>query len=220
MLDCVPGWQPNSPPGFPNVLIVANVAGEDGVPGVLGDGEARWHTDMSYLEQPPVASVLHSLEIPPAGGDTCFMSMTAVLERMPPGLRQEWGGRLLNHDSSHDSSGQLRPGQTRFADVSEAPGARHEAVRVHPETKRPSLFLGRRLHAHVVGESVAKSEALLDSTWAFCESKREQAKLTYRHRWEVGDLLMWDNRCTMHRRDPFDSAARRVMHRTQIKEFS
>ncbi|MEP4885592.1 MAG: TauD/TfdA family dioxygenase, partial [Alphaproteobacteria bacterium] len=91
--------------------------------------------------------------------------------------------------------------------------ARHPIVRTHPETGRPALFLGRRLHAWVVGETVEASETLLDRVWEHCD----QAAFTYRHQWRPGDLLMWDNRCVMHRRDPFDAQARRIMHRTQLK---
>ena len=212
-LDSVPGWEPFSPAGHPNVLIISNVQKDGATIGVLGDGEASWHTDMSYLDQPPPGSLLYSLEVPETGGDTCFMSMYAALDALPPDLRRAIEGRLLNHDSSHDSAGNLRSNHTAFEDVSTAPGARHPIIRIHPETGRPALFLGRRLHAWVVGETVEASDTLLDQVWEHCT--REE--FTYRHRWQAGDLLMWDNRCTMHRRDPFDAQARRIMHRTQLK---
>lgn len=212
-LDTVPGWEPFSPEGHPEVLIISNVQEDGTAIGVLGDGEASWHTDMSYLDQPPPGSLLYSLEVPESGGDTCFMSMHAALEALPPELRHAIEDRQLNHDSSHDSAGNLRSNHHPFDDVSLAPGARHPIIRVHPESGRPALFLGRRLHAWVVGETVADSEALLDRIWEHCT--REE--FTYRHKWRAGDLLMWDNRSTMHRRDPFDAGARRVMHRTQLK---
>tara|TARA_R110002110_G_scaffold2756_4_gene13370 strand:- start:31824 stop:32693 length:870 start_codon:yes stop_codon:yes gene_type:complete len=212
-LDSVPGWEPFSPAGYPEVLIISNVQEDGTTIGVLGDGEASWHTDMSYLDQPPPGSLLYSLEVPDSGGDTCFMSMYAALDALPPDLRASIEGKSLNHDSSHDSAGNLRANHKAFDDVSRAPGARHPVIRVHPESGRPALFLGRRLHAWVVGESVDDSEALLDRIWAHCT--REE--FTYRHQWRAGDLLMWDNRCTMHHRDPFDAQARRIMHRTQLK---
>lgn len=212
-LDTVPGWEPFSPAGFPEVLTISNVTQGDTAIGVLGDGEAAWHTDMSYIDQPPPASLLHSLEIPEDGGDTCFMSMYAALDDLPAELCQAIAGKALNHDASYDSSGQLRSIHDEVSDVSQAPGARHPIIGKHPETGRPALYLGRRLNAYVVGETVADSEDLLDRLWAHCD----QDKYVYRHRWQAGDLLMWDNRCAMHRRDPFDPAARRVMHRTQIK---
>jgi taurine dioxygenase len=212
-LDTVPGWEPFSPSGHPEVLIISNVRKDGATIGVLGDGEASWHTDMSYLDQPPPGSLLYSLEVPDTGGDTCFMSMYAALDALPTDIREAIRGKSLNHDSSHDSAGNLRSNHTAFEDVSGAPGAQHPIVRAHPETGRPALFLGRRLHAWIVGESVESSEALLDRIWEHCTRQ----EFTYCHQWQRGDLLMWDNRCTMHRRDPFDAQARRVMHRTQLK---
>ncbi len=212
-LDTVSGWEPFSPKGHPEVLIISNVQENGKTIGVLGDGEASWHTDMSYLDQPPPGSLLFSLEVPDSGGDTCFMSMYAALDALPPDLQAAIEGKFLNHDSSHDSAGNLRSNHSPFTDVSTAPGAQHPIVRAHPETGRPALFLGRRLHAWVVGESIEASETLLDRIWEHCA----QEAFTYCHRWQVGDLLMWDNRCAMHRREPFGAHARRVMHRTQLK---
>ena len=94
-----------------------------------------------------------------------------------------------------------------------APGAWHPAVLRHPVTGAPSLFLGRRRNSYIEGLAPAESDALLDALWAHID----RPDLRYQHRWRVGDLLLWDNRSTMHRRDPFDNATRRVMHRTQIK---
>jgi len=94
-----------------------------------------------------------------------------------------------------------------------APGAQHELVRVHPETGRKCLFLGRRRNSCILGLPLAESEALLDELWEHAT----RAEFTFRQQWRVGDVLIWDNRCTLHRRDPFDPNARRLMHRTQIK---
>ena len=105
-------------------------------------------------------------------------------------------------------------GYEEISDPREAPGAHHPLVRTHPETGRCCLFLGRRRNSYIVGLPLARSEALLDELWAHAT----QPQFTFRQQWRVGDLLIWDNRCTLHRRDPFDPAARRLMHRTQIKE--
>src|SRR4029077_823879 len=94
-----------------------------------------------------------------------------------------------------------------------APGAQHPLVRAHTETGRKTLFLGRRRNSYIVGLELAESEALLDELWAHAT----QPRFAFRQEWRVGDTLIWDNRCTLHRRDSFDPAARRVMHRTQIK---
>ena len=104
-------------------------------------------------------------------------------------------------------------GVTPTDDPRTSPGTLHPLVFVHPETGRRALYLGRRRNAFIEGLSLDDSNTLLDEIWS--EATRES--LTWRHRWRVGDLVLWDNRCTMHRRDAFDPAARRVMHRTQIK---
>jgi taurine dioxygenase len=86
-------------------------------------------------------------------------------------------------------------------------------VRTHPETGRKCLFLGRRRNSYIVGLELGDSEALLDTLWAHAT----QSRFAFRQRWKIGDLMIWDNRCTLHRRDSFDPDARRLMHRTQIK---
>ena len=212
-LDGVPGWRDKHATGEENILIISNVKQNGEALGVLGDGELEWHTDMSYIPVPPSVSMLHAREVPETGGDTHFMNMYAVYDALPDDLAEAVRGRVLNHDSSYDSSNNLRPGAVEVTRSSEAPGARHPLVRRHPETGRPSLYLGRRRNAWVVGMEEAESERLLDRLWAFAR----RPEFAWAHRWTTGDVLMWDNRCTMHRRDSFDPAARRVMHRAQVK---
>lgn len=197
----------------PEIWIISNVV-EAGRPiGALGDKEAEWHTDMSYVDEPPMASVLHSLEIPRAGGDTSFANMYRAYETLPDDLKQRIEGLVVNHDSSTTSVGELRAGASAVLDVREAPGARHPMVRTHPVTGGKALYLGRRLNAYVMGLSLEESDNLLDRLWAHCT----KAEFAWTHQWRVGDLLIWDNRCAIHRRDAFDGRERRVMHRTQIK---
>ena len=100
-------------------------------------------------------------------------------------------------------------------DVSTLPGIRHPIVRKHPENGRKALYLGRRQNTYVNGLSVADSEALLDTLWRHAERRGENA---WHNRWKVGDLLIWDNRSVMHRRDEFSASARRIMHRTQVRD--
>jgi taurine dioxygenase len=102
---------------------------------------------------------------------------------------------------------------TATDDPRRAPGTPHPVICTHPETGRRMLYLGRRKNGWLVGLPLAESEALLDEIWAHVGLPGS----TYTHRWTAGDLVLWDNRCTMHRREPFDDSARRVMHRTQIK---
>jgi taurine dioxygenase len=203
-----------SPEGYPEVYVVSNVLDDKGAPiGALGAGEAVWHTDMSYLALPPDASMLYALEIPPSGGDTWVLGMQAAWAALPGALKARLRERRIKHDGTYNSGGYLRKGVTPSDDPHQAPGAWHPAVLRHPVTGAPSLYLGRRRNSYVEGLAPAESEALLDALWAHIE----HPEFRYQHRWRVGDLLLWDNRSTMHRRDPFDEKTRRVMHRTQIK---
>jgi taurine dioxygenase len=199
-------------PGSPEVAVISNVL-MDGIPiGGLGDGEASWHTDMSYIPEPPPGCVLYSLEIPSEGADTWFADMYAAYDLLPERLKQRIERLQINHDASTTSAGEIRRGFNPCVDVREAPGARHPIVMRHPHTGRRALFLGRRLNAWVVELPVPESQALLDELW-------EHAIVTdrtYTHKWRLGDMLMWDNRCVMHRRDGWNPQERRVLHRTQI----
>ena len=200
--------------GHPEIYVVSNVV-ENGVPiGSLGAGEATWHTDMSYLEVPPKASMLYALEVPQAGGDTYFNNMYAAYEGLSQGLKRRIEGFSLKHDGTYNSGGYVRQGVTAVDDPVTSPGTYHPLVCTHPETRRRALYLGRRRNAYIGGLPLAESEALLDELW----SHATRPELAWGHKWRVGDLVLWDNRCTMHRRDSFDAASRRVMHRTQIRD--
>jgi taurine dioxygenase len=199
----------------PELNVISNVV-EDGKPiGNLGDGEAVWHADMTYVEVPPKAAMLHALEVPPpeAGGNTYFANMFAAYEALPADLKQAVDGKVAIHDASRNSAGMLRKGYQEVTDVRQTVGARHPLVRTDAKTGRKALFLGRRPNAYVLGLSVADSDALLDALWAHATEPR----FAMCHEWKVGDLLMWNNLSVLHRRDPFDPKARRVMHRSQIK---
>jgi taurine dioxygenase len=199
--------------GLPEIYIVSNVMVNGEAIGSLGDGEAVWHTDMSYLDVPPKASMLYSLEIPPTGGNTSFCSMYAIYEALPGELKDRIAGLNIKHDGTYNSGGYVRQGVTATDDPLTSPGAVHPLVCTHPNTGRRMLYLGRRRNAYLVGLTLAESEALLDELWTFVD----QPRFAWEHVWRVGDLVIWDNRCTMHRRDAFDPGSRRVMHRTQVK---
>jgi taurine dioxygenase len=139
--------------------------------------------------------------------------MYAIYDALPAPLKQRLANLRIKHDGTYNSGGYIRQGVTPTDDPRESPGAYHPLVCTHPETGRRMLYLGRRRNAYIEGLGVAASEALLDTLWAYAE----RSEFTWRHRWRVGDLVLWDNRCTMHRRDAFDPASRRIMHRTQIK---
>jgi len=200
-------------PEHPEMNVISNIK-TDGAPiGGLGDGEAIWHSDMTYVDTPPMAAILHALEVPPSGGDTYWANMYLAYETLPPELKRKIEGRKALHDATYNSAGMLRKGYKEVTDPREAPGARHPLVRTHPETGRECLFLGRRRNSYILGMELEESNALLDQLWAHAT----RAGLTFRQQWQAGDVLIWDNRCTLHRRDAFDPSARRLMHRTQIK---
>jgi taurine dioxygenase len=211
-----PGPNPYGEPfnkEFPEINVISNVV-ENGKPiGNLGDGEAVWHADMTYIDVPPKAAILHSLEVPPGGGNTYFADMFTAYETLPPDMKRTAEGKIAVHDASRNSAGFLRKGYEEVTDVRETVGARHPLVRSDPATGRKALFLGRRPNAYIVGLEVADSEALLDALWAHATQRR----FAMCHEWRVGDLLMWNNLSVLHRRDPFDPNSRRIMHRTQIK---
>jgi taurine dioxygenase len=203
--------------GYPEIYVVSNVKGADGAPiGSLGAGEAVWHTDMSYLSEPPDASMLYSLEIPATGGNTWICGMNAAVKALPKDLLDKVKHLSIKHDGTYNSGGYLRMGLKESSDPMTSVGTSHPIICEHPVTGVPTLYLGRRRNAYVTGLQIAESEALLDVLWAHAT----QPQFSFAHEWRVGDLLMWDNRCTMHRRDPFDDTSRRIMHRTQIKGHS
>lgn len=200
-------------PDMPEVTVISNVVIDGVAIGALGNAEAEWHTDMSYAPEPPSASLLYALEIPSEGGDTWFCNMYSAYETLPAPLKQRVETLRAIHDNTYTSAGEVRKGFQPVDDVTKAPGARHPVVRTHPSTGRRALFLGRRKNGYLLGLPVAESERLLDQLWAHAT----QDPFTYEHKWRVGDLVMWDNRCAMHRRDSFDPSQRRIMHRTQVK---
>ncbi|MCA0250213.1 MAG: TauD/TfdA family dioxygenase [Proteobacteria bacterium] len=194
------------------VAVISSVKKDGKAVGSLGSYELVWHTDMSYNPLPPRASLLYALEVPPDGGNTGFLNMYEAYETLPADLRRAVDGRTCIHDSSRNSAGELRRGFQSTLDVRRTPGAMHPLVRLHPVTKRKALFLGRRPGAYVHGLSVEDSEALLDAVWAHATQER----FAWYQKWRAGDLVLWDNRCVMHRREAFDENLRRLMHRTQI----
>ncbi|MBC5811228.1 MAG: TauD/TfdA family dioxygenase [Candidatus Eremiobacteraeota bacterium] len=197
--------------GFPELNVISNVKVGGEAIGGLGYGEAIWHTDMSYKPEPPSASILYGIEIPVGQGHTWFSNMYAAYDALPGDLRTAIAGKSIKHDSSRNSAGFLRAGHKEVTDPREAPGEVHPIVRTHPKTGRKALFLGRRKDAYVVGLSLEDSESLLDRLFEHAV----QPEYTWAQEWQVGDLIVWDNRCAMHRRDSFDPESRRLLHRAQ-----
>ena len=201
-------------PEFPEINVISNVKDEQGTPiGNLGDGEAVWHADMTYLQLPPKAGILYALEVPKNQGNTHFANMGLAYSELPSRLKDKIDGKILIHDSAHNSAGMLRKGYSEVDNPSDTPGARHPMVITDKNTNMKLLFLGRRPHAYIVGLELEESENLLDEIWEHAT----QDKFTWTQQWEKEDLLMWKNLNVLHKRDAFDPNTRRVMHRTQIK---
>jgi taurine dioxygenase len=193
------------------ITIISNIVDANGTAiGALGDGEAYWHTDSSFTETPISASLLHAIEVTEQGGETAFLNMYRAYDEMPPELAAKIGGKYANHSKVHNSAGVRRPEFADVTDPSKAPGVKHPIVRTHPVTGRKCLYLGRRLNSYIFGLSLEESEKLLDAIWAHTS----QDKYVWQHKWRVGDLLVWDNRCTMHHRNAFSPNARRLLHKS------
>ena len=185
----------------------------DGKPiGGLGDAEATWHSDMTYVEVPPPASVLLGVEIPQNGGDTFFADQRAALASLPDDLRQRVESLSIKHNAAHDSVGNLRPGFEAFDDPRDAPGAVHPIIRTHNETGDACLYLGRREWAYIPGLSLEESEALLDELWSYAVP----ADYVVEQNWTPGDVIIWDNRRCLHKRTSIDPSQRRLLLRCQV----
>ncbi len=194
------------------VAVISNVIENGVLIGGLGDGEAVWHADMTYVSAPPAACLLYALEVPPSGGNTGFLSLAHAYETLDPELRARLDKLQLKHDATYNSAGELRRGVVERSDPRHTPGRVHSLVVTHPRSGRKMLLLGRRRNAYLIGLDLDESNALLDAIWAHVT----QTKNTWYQQWKVGDVIFWDNLATMHRRDPFPSDSRRIMHRTQI----
>jgi alpha-ketoglutarate-dependent taurine dioxygenase len=180
--------------------VLSNV-GDSGKPTVRHSKAANyhWHTDKPYNAAPPMLTMLHAVEVPEQGGDTEFANTALAYEALPETTRRRLAGLRIAFRPAFDDS---------------RPGAAHPLVRTHPDTGRKALYLGNH-STHIVGIPEAEGAALL----AELLEHAMQPRFVYRHRWRVGDLVMWDNRCLLHRAvlDEYSGKHRRVMHRSVVK---
>ncbi len=183
----------------------------------LGSLEVVWHSDNSYIDEPPAGSTLYAREIPDDGtGKTSFNNQYMAYDELPADLKKAIEGKRSKQDASRNSAGTLRPGVKKPEKPEDVPGPMHPLVRVHPVTKRKALYLGRRRvwpSQFIEGMAHEESEAVLDKLWAHATQK----KYEWTHTWRVGDMLVWDNRCAQHYREPVNSMQRRVMWRSQFQ---
>jgi len=215
-LDMAPITRTGRPynPDRPEIAVVSNIVVEGKAVGSLGNSELVWHQDMSYKDLPPKASLLYGIEVPERGGETMFYSLYAAYEALPKDLAERIEGLTCKHDATRNSAGQLRHGFDESYTNEDRPGAVHPLVVRHPSSGRKALYLGRRPNAWVVGLSNKASDELLDALWAHIEHN----DFTWTQQWQPGDLVVWDNRCTLHRRNQLEPTLRRLMHRTQVRD--
>lgn len=204
---------------YPAIMLNTNLD-ENGLPARENDGlgslEVVWHSDNSYIEEPPVGSMLYALEAPRDSGLTSFANQYLAYEGLSDELKQKIKGRWAKHDASRNSAGMLRPGIKKPETPDEVPGPFHPMVIKNPETGRQCLYLGRRRvfpSQFIEGLPIEESEALLDQLWAAAT----RTELTWTHVWTPGDVLLWDNRYVMHYRTPISETERRIMIRTQFE---
>ena len=199
-------------PSEPEVTVLSNLKDGLGRPiGGLGDGELQWHSDQSYMIKPATGAALYALELPPRGGETFWVDLRAAYAALPRRLRARITGKRGIFDYAKRLAGY---GRQSDQDISEeqrrqTPPVTHALVRAHPETGDRSLYLDSTTTVGIDYMDTASGLALLDELYESATSD----EFVYAHQWQVGDLVVWDNGFTMHRRTPFDAGARRLMKR-------
>ena len=194
----------------PEVLVLSNMK-VDGKPiGGLANSEINWHYDQIYLPRPAVGSLLFSVSIPPEGGSTYFADMCGAYAALPSQLKSKVEGRQAVQSYDNFSTGHTI--KTKDTIKKKTPDVTHPIVRIHPITGRPALYVCPGMTTQIVGLDEDENRAVLDELFAFST----QPEFVYRHDWQVGDAILWDNACTMHRRDDFDNKYDRLMKRTTI----
>jgi taurine dioxygenase len=200
--------------GHPEIFVVSNIVENGRHIGAYG-GSKRYHSDLSYMEEPSLGSLFYCLECPAEGGETAFASMSAAFEALPAERRQWLEARDAIHDYvwNHQRRQDHRPPLTE-AQKAKTPPVVHPAVRRHPENGRKALFVSEIYTRNFVGEDEEESRALVTELLEFAT----RPEFVYIHTWTPGDLIIWDNRSSVHKAMPFDEeGTRRRMHRTTVR---
>ncbi len=203
-------------PGHPEILVVSNVV-EDGRRIGLGDAGRYWHSDLSYKEEPSLGSLLHAQELPRIEGDTIFADMYAAYETLPREIKQRIAGRRAVHSYTLKYDALRAKSNARNAltpeQLAQVQPVSHPIVRTHPETGRKALFVSEGFAASIEGLSEGESEEILK----FLFSHSTQPQFLYRHQWQAGDLVFWDNRAVIHLAVGCPPEERRTLYRTTVK---
>ena len=200
-------------PQYCEIYVLSNV-GKTGEPtGSHPDkGTLVWHSDLSFQKRPALATVLYGIEVPRRGGDTLYADMHAAYEALDPKTKNRLNGLKAVHDLDASRRRAGEPPMTA-KQRAEAPPVEHPAVRTHADTGRKILYISRHV-SHFAGISRDESDELLEQLLAHATKD----EFVFRHKWGSRDVVMWDNRCTMHCATPYDAAAeRRVLHRTVVR---
>lgn len=193
----------------PEVMLVSNIRENGKLIGSLPDGEMQFHSDMCYIPTPPKGTFLYAIEIPSQGGDTLFLNMYKAYEALAPEMKARLKDRTAVNVFLYGSTS--REGNKPDFDVH--PHASHPVVRVHPESGRPALYINRLMTWNIEGMEDGESVALLNRLFDHIE----QPQFVYAHKWRVGDLILWDNRCTLHARTDFSDKERRLLRRVVVQ---
>jgi taurine dioxygenase len=192
----------------PAVMLISNIR-EDGKPiGALPDGEMHFHSDQCYQERPAMGTMLYALEVPRAGGNTLFANAYTAYETLPEQIKRRIDGRRALNAYDYDKAATRRG--TRVAEG--VPFYVHPVVRTHPATGRKALYVNRLMTVSIEGMADAESDELLETLF----DHQERREFVYEHVWRPGDLLLWDNRCTLHARTDFDASERRKLRRVAV----
>jgi len=196
------------------VGLISNLKDAQGKPiGGLGDGEIQWHSDQSYMLNPATGAMLYALELPPEGGATSWVDLCAAYAGLPDRLRRGAEGRRAIFSYAKRLAGYQGVDRTISEEAKrKTPPILHPLVHTHPITGRTALYLDSTTAVGIDGMDETSGSALLEEIYQFAT----RPEFVYRHHWRVGDALLWDNGFTMHRREPFDPSARRLMKRTTI----
>jgi taurine dioxygenase len=171
----------------------------------------QWHTDHSFVEEPPMATTLRAVQLPSVGGDTCFASMYAAYDALSPSLQGYLDGLSALHSIEQVAASTSLDGVYRRDAEEHIPPVVHPVVRVHPETGRKLLYVCGNFTARIVGLHHAESAALLNFLFAHIN----RSEFHCRYKWRPGSLAIWDNRSAQHLAVP-DYKERRIMHRTMV----
>jgi len=202
-------------PVVPEIGLISNMKDAQGnAIGGLGDGEIEWHSDQSYMRHPATGAGLYAIELPPAGGTTSWVDLRAAYAGMPERLRAEIAGKRAVFSYAKRLAGYQEGSRTISEDAKRrTPPVTHTLLHTHPVTGEAALYLDKTTTIGVEGMGANAGTALLDEIY----DAAVRPEFVYTHQWQVGDLLLWDNGFTMHRREPFDATARRLMKRTTMK---